>query len=320
MVRKHPKDPVALKVRAQRLKEALACCELCPRGCRVNRHQAEQGFCGLGARPVVSGYMPHFGEEACLVGEKGSGAIFFSGCNLACIFCQTYEISQLRQGEEIEVGRLAEIMLELKESGCHNINLVTPSHQVPVIVEALAEATEQGLDLPVVYNTGGYDSPETLKQLEGIVDIYLPDFKIWDEEIAKRLLKAADYPYVARRAILEMHRQVGELAIGPDGLARRGLLVRHLILPGGLAGSFEILRFLAEEVSPHTYLNLMGHYHPQWQATRTPPLDRPITKEEFKEVWAYAQNLGLRLDKTHLPLLEVLWQAGQVSLDIQGGL
>ncbi len=314
------KDATLLGERARRLREALKACDLCPRECRVNRIQGEVGFCGIGTAPLVSGYMPHFGEEACLVGEKGSGAIFFSGCNLACVFCQTYEISQLRYGEEIDSHRLAEIMLELKKAGCHNINLVTPSHQIPMIVEALAKATDKGLDLPVVYNTGGYDSPKTLRELEGLVDIYLPDFKVWSTEVARRFLKAENYPEVAREAILEMHRQVGDLEIGPDGLARKGLLVRHLIMPEGIAGSFEILRFLAEEVSPRTYVNLMGHYHPEWQAKDYPPLDRTIHQEEFEAVWRYAQKLGLRLATTHLPLLKALWQAGQVSLDIQGGL
>jgi len=261
----------------------------------------------VGLRPRVAGYEPHFGEEACLVGKHGSGAIFFSGCHLGCVFCQTYEISQEALGEEISYEALAEIMLALEKQGVHNLNLVSPSHQVWAMVKALEIAREKGLRLPVVYNTGGYDSVETLRALEGLVDIYLADFKVWDGEVAARLLKAPDYPEVARAALKEMHRQVGDLELNEQGLARRGLLVRHLVLPEGLAGTEEILRFLREEISPRTYLNLMGHYHPAGKAENYPPLDRPLKRSEFEEALELARKLGLsRLDKTHWALLALI--------------
>ncbi len=255
----------------------------------------------------MAGYEPHFGEEACLVGEKGSGAIFFSGCNLGCVFCQTYEISHEAVGTEISYEGLAEIMLELQEKGCHNLNLVTPSHQVWAILKALELAFKRGFRLPIVFNTGGYDKVETLKALEGIVDIYLADFKIWDEEIAARLLKAKDYPSVAREALKEMHRQVGDLELDENGLAKRGLLIRHLVLPEGLAGTEQVLRFIKEEISPNTYLNIMGHYHPAGEASGYPPLDRTLRRREFEEAVEMARKLGFsRLDKTHWALLPLI--------------
>ncbi len=286
------------------LEERLNPCILCPRRCGVLRLEGERGVCKVGVEPKIAGYEAHFGEEACLVGHNGSGAVFFSGCNLACVFCQTYEISHKAVGEEISYAALAEIFLSLAEQGVHNINLVSPSHQVYAIVKALEIARREGLSLPVVYNTGGYDSQETLALLEGLVDIYLADFKVWHEDIAARLLKAPDYPEVAREALKEMYRQVGDLVIDKKGLAQRGLLVRHLVLPGGLAGTREILRFLKEEISPRVYLNLMGHYHPAGEAMRYPPLDRPLQKKEFEEAIRWAQEFGFtRLDKTHWALL-----------------
>jgi len=242
------------------------------------------------------------------VGERGSGAIFFSGCNLACVFCQTYEISHERVGEEISPERLAEVMLELETQGCHNLNLVSPSHQVKQILEGLEKAILQGFGLPVVYNTGSYDREETLKALDGIVDIYLADFKVWDPKVAARYLGAADYPEVARQAIKEMHRQVGDLELDERGLAKKGLILRHLVLPGGLAGTREIFTFVREEISLNTYINLMGHYHPAGEAHKYPPLDRPLRKEEFEEALRIVKSLGFkRLDRTHWPLLALLW-------------
>ncbi len=280
---------------------------MCPRSCKIDRFAGEKGFCKVGILPRIAGYEPHFGEEACLVGEKGSGAVYFSGCNLGCIFCQTYEISHQALGEDISYERLASIFLELQEKGVHNLNLVSPSHQVYAIVKALERARVQGFSLPVVYNTGSYDSVETLRVLEGLVDVYLADFKVWDEDIAARLLKARDYPAVARKAIKEMHRQVGDLSLDAKGLAKKGLLVRHLILPEGLAGTKEILLFLREEVSLNTYLNLMGHYHPAGEALDYPPLDRPLKRQEFEEAVAWARALGFsRLDKTHWALLALI--------------
>ncbi len=290
------------------LEPQLSPCLLCPRECKVNRAQGELGLCKTGLWPKVAGYEPHFGEEACLVGEKGSGAVFFSGCNLGCVFCQTYEISHEAVGAEISYEGLAEIMLELQEKGCHNLNLVTPSHQVWAIIKALELAYKQGFHLPVVFNTGGYDKVETLKALEGVVDIYLADFKVWDEDIAARLLKAGDYPAVARKALKEMYRQVGDLEFDERGLAKRGLLVRHLILPEGLAGTEQILRFIKDEISPNTYLNLMGHYHPAGEAFRYPPLDRTLRRREFEEAVEIARKLGFsRLDKTHWALLPLIF-------------
>ncbi len=266
------------------------------------------GFCRVSWQPKVAGYEAHFGEEACLVGERGSGAVFFSGCNLACVFCQTFEISQQGLGQEISDAQLAEIFLELQKMGCHNLNLVSPSHQVLQIVEALALAFEQGFTLPVVYNTGSYDAVETLRALEGLVDIYLADFKVWDEEVAAKYLGARDYPKVAREALKEMYRQVGDLVLDEQGLARKGLILRHLVLPGGLAGTKEIFEFIRAEISPNTYVNLMGHYHPAGKASSFPPLDRTITREEYLEALKIVKSLGFeRLDQTHWPLLELLW-------------
>ncbi len=241
------------------------------------------------------------------MGEKGSGAVFFSGCNLGCVFCQTYEISHQALGEDISCQRLGSIFLELQEKGVHNINLVSPSHQVYAIVKALEEARCRGLSIPVVYNTGGYDTLETLRVLEGLIDIYLADFKVWDEGVAARLLKARDYPEVARKALKEMYRQVGDLRLDQQGLAQKGLLVRHLVLPEGLAGTKEILRFIREEISVNTYLNIMGHYYPAGEAYAYPPLDRPLKRQEFEEALAWAQELGFtRLDKTHWALLALI--------------
>jgi len=241
------------------------------------------------------------------VGEKGSGAIFFTGCNLGCVFCQTFEISQEGQGTEITEEQLAWIMMELQRQGCHNLNLVTPSHQVPAIVRALDLACKQGFTLPVVFNTSSYDKVEVLRALEGVVDIYLADFKVWDREVAAKYLKAPDYPEVAKVAIKEMFRQVGNLVVDERGLAQRGLIVRHLVLPERLAGTEEILRFLKEEVSPKVHLNLMGHYHPAGRAADFPPLDRPLRRQEYEEALTWAKKLGFEnLDETHRGLLELI--------------
>lgn len=278
--------------------EILSACELCPHCCRVDRHHGERGFCRTGDRPMVSSYGPHWGEEDPLVGTRGSGAIFFTNCNLGCIFCQTWEISHEGEGEEITFADLAAIMLYLQEQGCHNVNLITPSHQVYQILEALSLAIAQGLHIPLVYNTGGYDGLEALRLLDGVVDIYLPDFKFWDPRIAQELAGARDYPEVARRAIKEMHRQVGDMVIDENGLARRGLLVRHLVLPDGLAGTREIMTFLAQEISRDTYVNVMGHYHPYGRAAEHPSLRRFIEDREYREAQSLAREAGLwRLDR-----------------------
>lgn len=279
------------------LGERMRNCDLCPRECRVDRFQGADGFCRSGARARVASYNPHFGEEAPLVGRGGSGTIFFSGCNLGCVFCQNEEISLQGQGTELDSGQLAGIMLRLQEMGCHNINLVTPTHLVFPILEALDRAAEAGLRLPLVYNCGGYESTQTLRLLEGIVDIYMPDFKFADPAPAEKYCAAPDYPDRAREAIAEMHRQVGDLVLDESGLAGQGLLVRHLVLPEGQAGSREVAGFLAG-LSPGTYLNVMAQYHPCAQAREFPGLNRTITAGEHLEAVKAAFMAGLtRLDK-----------------------
>ncbi len=285
-----------LEKRVEALWSFLEECRLCPNQCRVNRLKGEKGICQVLDRPVVSSYGPHFGEERPLVGEGGSGAIFFTWCNLRCVFCQNWEISHLGEGDVITVEDLAKIMLILQMWGCHNINLVTPTHQVPFIVKAIYIAAKQGLNLPIVYNCGGYESVEVLKLLSGIVDIYMPDIKYMDDEVALKLSKVKDYSKVVREAVKEMHRQVGDLVI-EGGIARRGLLVRHLVLPGGLSQTEEVIKFVAEEISENTYFNLMDQYRPCGDAWKYPPLDRKITEEEWREALRWAKYYGLkRLD------------------------
>ena len=276
----------------------LSPCTVCPRLCRVDRLAEEKGICRTGARAMVSSYAPHFGEESPLVGSGGSGTIFFANCSLLCLFCQNYEISHLGQGIETESGQLASMMVSLQRQGCHNINFVTPSHVVPQIVAALPLAIERGLTIPLVYNSSGYDSPETLKLLEGIIDIYMPDFKFWRRETAKRYARAPDYPEVARKAVLEMHRQVGDLVVGDDGVAVRGLLVRHLVMPGALDETGEIMGFLAREISRDTYVNVMDQYRPCGTADQHPPIDRALAREEYQAALGSAKDAGLhRLDE-----------------------
>ncbi len=285
-------------------------CRVCPWKCGVNRLAGEPGKCRCGSEAVVNDYMPHFGEEGCLVGERGSGAIFFSFCNLSCVFCQTSDISQKGEGTPVDAERLSDIMLWLQNEGCHNINLVTPTHVIPSIVSALLIAREKGLTLPIIYNSGGYDSVETLRKLRGVIDIYLPDFKFWLPETAENLCGARNYPDVARKALKEMHRQVGNLVIDEKtGLAKKGLLVRHLVLPGHLDETEKILEFVAKEISPFTYINIMGHYHPCGKARDLPPLNRNLRKREFETAIKIAEKLGLRrLDKTHWHLYDLLFE------------
>ncbi|HIJ90954.1 MAG: radical SAM protein [Desulfobulbaceae bacterium] len=278
--------------------ERLSCCRLCPRRCGVNRLAGEQGFCRTGRQAVVSASHPHFGEEAVLVGRGGSGTIFFADCNLGCIFCQNYEISHLGEGEEVAAPELAAMMVRLDRQGCHNINLVTPSHVVAQILEALPLAIEGGLSVPLVYNSSGYDEVDTLRLLDGIVDIYMPDFKFWSSDSGHRFAKAANYPDKARQAIREMHRQVGDLLVNAEGLAEHGLLVRHLVMPEGLAETREILGFLAGDISPATYVNVMDQYRPCGQAMNFPPLDRMLRPEEYGQALELARQAGLtRLDQ-----------------------
>ncbi len=278
--------------------EVLKSCTLCPRNCRVDRTAGEMGFCRTGDQPYVASWNPHFGEESPLVGQSGSGTIFFSHCNLGCLFCQNWTISHTDQGGLISCESLAKIMLVLQQRhGCHNINFVTPTHQVYAILKALDLAVAGGLSAPLVYNCGGYEALETLQLLEGVIDIYMPDFKFANPDVAEQCAKAADYPAVARAAVKEMHRQVGDLVLDFRGIAQRGLLVRHLVLPEGLAGTKEIVAFLAKEISPDTYTNIMEQYYPCYQASEHPPLDRRLTREEYRRAVKAAREAGLtRLD------------------------
>ena len=283
--------------RVARARAVLSDCQLCPRRCRVDRLHGKTGTCRTAAESSVSSYGPHFGEEAPLVGLYGSGTIFFNHCNLRCMFCQNYYISQLGEGKVATTREMAKIMLALQERGCHNINLVTPTHVVPQIMEAIHIAAGLGLSIPLVYNCGGYESVETLKLLDGVIDIYMPDMKYSDELNARRFSGAKDYPAVNRAAVKEMHRQVGDLQIDERGVARRGLLIRHLVLPNGIAGTEGVVRFIADEISQQTYLNIMAQYYPANRVYKIPMLSRPLRNEEFNEAVNLARKYGLeRLD------------------------
>lgn len=284
-----------LRQRVVEALQSLAHCEVCPRNCGVDRLADETGVCKTGRYARVSSYFAHFGEEDCLRGWQGSGTIFFSWCNLRCVFCQNYNISQEGVGVDTSPTRLAAMMLELQEEGCHNINFVTPEHVVPQVLEGLLIAVEAGLRLPLVYNTSSYDSLHSLRLLDGVVDIYMPDFKFWDPQLALRYLKAKDYPAVARRVIQEMQRQVGPLQLDEQGLARRGVLLRHLIMPGFVEETKAILRFVAEQVSPDTYINLMDQYYPAWKVSAGlyREINRRITRHEYEEARRFAQEVGL---------------------------
>jgi putative pyruvate formate lyase activating enzyme len=276
----------------------LAACDICPRHCGADRLAGELGDCHTGQLARVSSYGPHHGEEDVLRGWRGSGTIFFTRCNLHCQFCQNHDISQTDDGDLVTPAELAAIMLRLQAAGCHNINFVSPSHVVPQILAAVLIAAQAGLRLPLVYNTGGYDALETLALLDGVIDIYMPDMKYADPAAAERYSLAPDYPSINQAAVKEMHRQVGDLQVDAQGLAVRGLLVRHLVLPDDLAGSRAIMRFLAEEISPHTYLNVMDQYRPAWRASRYPELNRSTSRSEHQAVLQAAQDAGLqRLDK-----------------------
>jgi putative pyruvate formate lyase activating enzyme len=272
----------------------LSVCDVCARGCRVDRRAGQVGVCRTGEQAKVSSYGPHLGEEDPLRGWRGSGTIFFTRCNLKCQFCQNYDISQTDAGHAVEPEDLASIMLDLQAQGCHNVNLVSPSHVVPQIIAATLMAAQAGLRLPLVYNTGGYDSMAMLGLLDGVVDIYMPDMKFADAETARRYSKVANYPRVNQAAVREMHRQVGDLQIDESGLATRGLLVRHLVLPGDLAGTGEIVRFLAGQISPNTYLNLMDQYRPAYKARHFLELNRGISVQEYAAAVRLAEEAGLR--------------------------
>jgi putative pyruvate formate lyase activating enzyme len=284
--------------KAQKARKLLESCTVCPRACGANRIRDDKGFCGAGFLPEISSFAPHFGEESPLVGRRGSGTIFLTHCNLGCLFCQNYTISHTGEGQKISISRLAKIMLELQRLGCHNINFVSPTHFVPQILESLPQAIEMGLDIPLVYNTGGYDSLETLRLLDGIFDIYMPDFKYSSGEVSEKYSQASDYPFQAKQAVKEMYRQVGNLQIVEQGIAVRGLLVRHLVLPAGLAGTGEIMRFLSTEISRDTYVNIMDQYYPCGNIPLESPLRRRISTDEYAEAVAFAKEEGItRLDK-----------------------
>jgi putative pyruvate formate lyase activating enzyme len=276
----------------------LGSCSLCPRKCCVDRLSGETGVCKTARYALVSSYNPHFGEETPLVGSAGSGTIFFTHCNLMCLFCQNFDISHEGHGQKIDDAELAAIMLALQQHGCHNINFVTPSHVVPQILSALAIAIQQGLSVPLVYNSGGYDLPATLKLLEGVFDIYMPDFKFWDPQIAESACQAEDYPEIARNALREMHHQVGDLSVDEDGVAQKGLLIRHLVLPGGLAGTREIMRFIAREISTRSYVNLMSQYRPCGRASEVKGLNASLSPADFQTALQDAKAEGItRLDQ-----------------------
>jgi len=268
-------------------------CRLCPHHCRVNRLENQAGRCRTGRRAVVSTLQPHFGEEQPIYGLRGSGTIFFAHCNLYCVFCQNADISHEGKGYQLPAEVLAEGMMDLQRRGCHNINLVTPSHQLLPIVEALALAVEMGLQIPLVYNTSGYDDPESLSLLHQVVDIYMPDLKFLSADLASRWTIAPDYPAVACRALESMQTAVGDLQLDQAGVATRGLLVRHLVMPGQLDDSLGVLRFLAEKISPNVYVNIMSQYHPSWLASRNPPLNRLPTRAEYAAIGRAARELNL---------------------------
>ncbi len=281
--------------------EQLENCDLCPRYCHVNRRRSIRGaVCRTGERAVVHNFGPHHGEEDVLRGWRGSGTIFFAWCNLRCRFCQNWEISQKGVGRKVEPEEIASMMVELQEQRCHNINLVTPSHVVAQILAGLFIASKEGLRLPLVYNTGGYDSLEALALLDGVIDIYMPDMKYGDSEAARKYSLVRDYTEVNQRAVKEMHRQVSDLQVDRNGLAKRGLLIRHLVLPKDLAGTDRVLNFIAQEISPNTYVNLMDQYRPCYRADEYPPLDRPVRFDEYRPALKLAAKHGLyRLDKRH---------------------
>lgn len=283
----------AIKERIRMLKEMLKDCVLCPHHCHVDRVNNEKGFCRAGFNMVIDGYGPHYGEESALVGTGGSGTIFFSYCTMQCVFCQNCEISHHGQGYEITPSELAQIMLLLQKKGCHNINFVSPSHYVPQIAEAIYIAAKEGLNIPIVYNTGGYDELHTLKLLDGLIDIYMPDIKFGDNEKGKKYTKSVGYFDIAKIAVKEMHRQVGTLKQNDKGIAYKGLLIRHLVMPGNLADTDKILEFIAREISKDSFVNIMAQYYPAHRSYAFSELSRRITKKEYCEAVRHAENLGM---------------------------
>ncbi|MDI6885071.1 MAG: radical SAM protein [archaeon] len=282
-----------LEERIEKLLDILNECKLCPRACGVTRNKGEKGYCKSGNELMVSSVHPHYGEEEVLVGTYGSGTIFLTNCNLGCIYCQNYDISHLGYGQRVTEEELAQSMLSLQKRGCHNINFVTPTHFTPQIMKALKIAIENGLHIPLVYNCGGYESKSTIELLDGIVDIYMPDIKYGDEESAKKYSNASDYFTVCKEAVKEMHRQVGDLTVDERGIAVRGLLIRHLVLPNGLAGSAEVFKFIATELSKESYVNIMLQYRPMYKAYEYKELNREIKMSEYREALDSAKEWGL---------------------------
>ena len=271
----------------------LESCCICPRKCKVNRLKGELGFCKTGLLPRVCSFMPHHGEEPPISGTQGSGAIFFSGCNMACVYCQNYEFSQLGQGREVDFEELAHFMLELQKMGCHNINLVTPTHVMPQILKALEIAVSKGLKIPLVYNTGGYELPQIIKNLSGIVDIYLADMRYADSDMAVKYSSAPDYPKYNQESVKEMHRQVGVADIDDSGIIKKGLVIRHLVLPNSISGTDKIMKFIAEEISQDTYISLMSQYMPYYKASKFPEISRRLKYREYEDAKEIMQKYGL---------------------------
>ena len=288
-----------LQRRAEEAVAGLEACYVCPRDCGVNRLEDKAAACKTGRFAQVSSYFPHMGEEDCLRGRRGSGTIFFNMCNLRCVFCQNFDISQANKGQETNPLELASMMLELQEAGCHNINFVTPEHVVPQMLEGLVIAVQAGLRLPLVYNTSAYDSMGSMRLLDGVVDIYMPDFKFWDTQLSLRYLKAKDYAGAAGRVVKEMYRQVGPLKFDERGLAKQGVLVRHLVMPGFLDETRQIFEFLAKEIGPELYINVMDQYRPAGKvnAGKYTEINRGLTTLEFKEAMQLARDFGFRLDE-----------------------
>ncbi len=285
-------SPAAWSDRLGRLYSILESCALCPRQCGVNRLKGETGFCRSGSELIISSIGPHFGEERPLVGRGGSGTVFLTNCNLGCIYCQNYDISHLGYGKKMTAQQLANRMTDLQIMGCRNINFVTPTHFVPQIAESIKLAAENGLSVPIVYNCGGYESPETIKLLNGIVDIYMPDIKYSDDSVAKKYSDAPDYFKMCTESVKEMFRQTGDLLI-EDGIAKKGLLIRHLVLPNGLAGTQKVMEFISRDLSKETYVNIMFQYHPQYHAQMYSELRRSPLKSEFDEAVNIAVKAGL---------------------------
>ena len=282
-----------LQQRVLLLEKFLEECRLCPRECGVNRLNGEVGFCQAGSQLKISSAFPHFGEEPPLVGYHGSGTIFLTHCNLRCIFCQNYDISHLGNGEPITFLDMARVMVRLQEMGCHNINFVTPTQFTPQIIASLPEAIGMGLRIPIVYNCSGYESIEVIRLLEGVVDIYMPDVKYLDSEPSKKFSNAPDYPEVIKGVLKEMHRQVGDLTVNSKGIAERGLLIRHLVMPNRVASSEAILKFIAEGISVHSYVNIMDQYRPEYRAHEYPETNRRITQKEYLEAIQWAKGYHL---------------------------